>query len=131
MLQRCECSLVISTLQLLLMMVIITRLNCNIGLILRLLDNPSCWHTACPPRPLLGCPNKGHVEAQEQLSVGSSEPAGSPFLTKVNSRTHKERIRSLAHTTKEKIESLDGNMWLIPFCQQWILKFLAAMSNYL
>ncbi|KAK5619591.1 hypothetical protein CRENBAI_011956, partial [Crenichthys baileyi] len=54
------------------------------------------------------CPNKGHVETQEQLSVGSSEPAGSPFLTKVNTRTHKERIRSLAHTTKKNIEKRGG-----------------------
>lgn len=53
--------MVISTLQLPLMMVIITRLICNTGLILRLLDNPTCWHGA--PAPAAPS-NKGHVQAR-------------------------------------------------------------------
>lgn len=41
-------------------------------------------------------------------------------------KAYKDGIRAWAYTTRKKIESLEENMWLIPFCQRWILKIFSC-----
>lgn len=102
-------------LQLPLMMVIITWLKCNTGLTLRLLYNPSC------------CPTKVYVEAGQQMHI-ASQKLSQEWAGNLREwwglilKPYKDGIRVQVYTARKKIESLEGNMWLIPFCHQWILK---------
>lgn len=119
-------------LQLPLMMVIITWLNCNTGLILRLLNNPSCWHAAPPPHPLFSCPTKATLRLLNKCTspcggvpAAGWQPVCECFWWGLILGPYKDGIRAQAYTTRRKIESLEGNMWLIPFCHQWILKIFS------
>lgn len=43
--------------------------------------------------------------------------------------SYTDGIRAAAYTTWRKIESSEGNMQLIPFCQQWILKIFSRSDK--
>lgn len=86
-----------------------------------------------PPTPTnpytLSCPTKAMLRLANKHTSGVPgagwQPVCECFWWGLILKPYKDGIRAQAYTTRKKIESLERNMRLIPFCHQWILKIVS------